>query len=122
MEFSDYKNLNVWKLSIQLSKDIYLLVKKFPLEERFGLTDQIKRSAVSVPSNIAEGQARNSNKDFIRFLLISKGSLAELETQLIISKELGFIDSNELLCFTTTITSIGKMISSLIKSLEKNKV
>ena len=83
--FSSYKE------SILLVNDIYDLTKKFPKEEQFGLTNQIRRSAVSVPSNIAEGSARESAKETIRFLYIALGSLAELETQLIIAKETGFL-------------------------------
>ncbi len=90
MTKTTHKDLDVWKLSIQLVKDIYQLTSKFPSEEKFGLTAQIRRSAVSVPSNISEGAARNSNKDYVRFLYIALGSLSEIETQLIIAKELSF--------------------------------
>ena len=85
-----HKDLDVWKLSIQLVKDIYKLTSEFPLEEKFGLTAQIRSATISVPSNIAEGAARNSIKDYIRFLYKSLGSLSEIETQPIIAKELDF--------------------------------
>jgi four helix bundle protein len=84
-----HKDLNVWKESMTLAKEVYRLTKNFPKEETFGLVSQMRRAAVSIPSNIAEGAARNSNKEFIQFLHVSLGSLAELETQLLLSKELG---------------------------------
>ena len=81
-----HKDLAVWKKSMDLVTDVYELTSKFPREEQFGLTNQMRRSAVSVPSNIAEGAARNSTKEFIQFLYYSLSSLSELETQLLISK------------------------------------
>ena len=93
MGIKTHKDLDVWKLSIQLVKDIYQLTSKFPSEEKFGLVAQIRRAVVSIPSNIPEGEARNSDKDYIRFLYISLGSLSEIETQLIIAEELGFSDT-----------------------------
>ena len=93
MGIKTHKDLDVWKLSIQLVKDIYQLTSKFPSEEKFGLVAKIRRAAVSIPSNISEGAARNSDKDYIRFLYISLGSLSEIETQLIIAEELGFSDT-----------------------------
>ena len=90
MTKTTHKDLDVWKFSIRFVKDIYQLTSKFPSEEKFGLTAQIRRSAVSIPSNISEGSARNSNKDYVRFLYIALGSLSEIETQLIIAKELSF--------------------------------
>ena len=93
----DHKDLDAWIKSISLVKKVYNLTKKMPDSEKFGLTNQMRRSAVSISSNIAEGSARESDKEFIQFLHYSMGSIAELETQLIISQELGFlIISNEL--------------------------
>ena len=86
-----YKELEVWKKSIELVKAVYKLTEKFPKEEQFGLTSQIKRAVISIPSNIAEGNMRMSNKENSRFINIAMGSLTEVETQLIIAKELGFI-------------------------------
>jgi len=80
-----YKDLEVWKLAVSLVKEIYQATRKFPPSESFGLTNQIRRAAVSVPSNIAEGQGRNSGKEFRQFLSFGLGSLGELETQLIIA-------------------------------------
>ncbi|WP_026838080.1 four helix bundle protein [Gillisia sp. JM1] len=90
-----HKDLTVYKTSIDLVVAVYNLTKSFPGEERFGLTSQLRRAVVSIPSNIAEGAARNSKKEFIRFLYISLGSLAEVETQLEIAGRLKFISENK---------------------------
>ena len=100
----NHKDLDIWKESIELTKKIYLITKNFPKEEIYGLTSQIRRSCISIPSNIAEGSARNHDKEFIQFLYISLGSLAELDTQLIISKEIGYTD----IIFDEDITKIRK--------------
>jgi four helix bundle protein len=84
-----YRDLEVWKLAIDFVKQVYEITDNFPASENYGLINQIRRAAVSIPSNIAEGQGRNSTKEFRQFLAISLGSLAELETQLIIAKEIG---------------------------------
>src|SRR5450759_2378684 len=86
----NHKDLEVWKESMLLAKEAYLLTKSFPKEELYGITSQIRRASVSVPSNIAEGAARSSDKEFIQFLYISLGSLSELETQLLLSRDLEF--------------------------------
>lgn len=85
-----FKELDIWKKGIDLAEMIYRLTANFPSEEKYGLVSQLRRAAVSFPSNIAEGSARNSNKEFIQFLHISLGSLAELETQLIIAQRIGY--------------------------------
>ncbi|WP_281950353.1 four helix bundle protein [Nitrosophilus kaiyonis] len=113
-----YEKLNVWQKSMELVTEIYKLVKKFPKEEMFALSDQIRRSAVSIPSNIAKGSSRNSKKEFIQFLYISLGSICELETQLKINENVGYLNSlNEL--FNKT-EKIKKMINALITSLKKD--
>ena len=89
-----YKELEVWKKSIELVKIIYEICDTFPQNEQFGLTSQIKRAVISIPSNIAEGAARYSNRDTARFIDIAIGSIAEVDTQLIIAKELGYVDNN----------------------------
>ncbi len=91
-----YRDLEVWKLSIDFVKKVYQVTHNFPASEKFGLINQIRRAAVSIPSNIAEGQGRNSTKEFKQFLAISLGSLAELETQLIIAKEIEYLTQNGL--------------------------
>ncbi len=91
-EIKSYKDLLIWQKGIKLVKLTYLICKDFPKDEVFGLQSQIKRSSVSIPSNIAEGYGRNTSQSFIQFLRIARGSLLELETQLIIAKELDFVD------------------------------
>ena len=114
----NYKELKIWKKSMDLVENIFQLIANFPDSEKYGLIYQIKRSAISVPSNIAEGAGRNSNKDFSRFLSISKGSLNELNTQLIISYRLNFIDSKVLDQLEDTINEIHKMIYKFNQSLD----
>jgi four helix bundle protein len=112
-----HKELDVWKESMLLAKEVYLLTKSFPKEELYGITSQIRRASVSVPSNISEGAARNSDKEFVQFLYISLGSISELETQIILSKDLGFVTNLDIL---TKIETIKKKLLGLIKYL-KNK-
>jgi len=114
-----HKDLNVWKNSVELVLEIYRLTRSFPREEMFGLTMQLKRAATSVPSNISEGAARNQKKEFIRFLRISSGSLAEIETQILIAWHLNYLPGSELNNLTKRINLIGSQISGLIKNLEK---
>lgn len=118
MKTSDYKDLNIWKKSMDVVTEIYRITKCFPADERYALSDQMRRSAISVPSNIAEGQSRNSAKDFIRFLYISRGSSAELRTQLEISKRLGYYDSNFVDDLIEELSQIDIMTVSLIKHLD----
>jgi len=114
-----HKDLDIWKLGIALVNDAYRETGQFPTEERFGLTTQIRRSAVSIPSNIAEGAARESRKDFLRFLYYSLGSIAELETQLIVSVNLQFLrDSNAIL---ETIETLRRKLINFIK-YQKSKL
>ena len=114
---SDYKDLEVWKKAVELVTEIYRLTAAFPDSEKFGITNQMRRASVSIPSNIAEGSARHHAKDFIHFLRIADGSAAELETQLIISTKLGFVvDTEQLL---NEIVVVRRMLAGLIKSLRK---
>jgi len=112
----DYKELKVWQKSIDLVKDIYILSKNFPKEELYSLTDQVKRSAISIPANIAEGSGRNTTKEFIQFLYISLGSACELETHIIIARKIGFVD--EINNYLIRINEIQKMLNGLINSLK----
>ena len=100
-----HKDLDVWKLAIDFVVDIYRLTKKFPKDERYGLTSQMRRSAVSIPSNIAEGAARRTDKENIQFLHISLGSISELETQLIIADRLNYGSFQDEIQKITTIKS-----------------
>lgn len=113
-----YKELRVWQMAIELTKEIYRIVKLLPKEELYGISDQMRRAAVSIPSNIAEGQKRNTQKDFIQFLSIASGSTAELETQLIICKETDLLSENELQNAFELCESVEKMLSALIGKLK----
>jgi four helix bundle protein len=108
-----YKDLLVWQNGIQLVKEVYLLTQQFPGEEKFGLVSQMRRAAVSVPSNIAEGQARRSTAEFTQFLSVAQGSLAELETQLIVSIELRFCSQDGTSELLGAIHRLQKMLHSL---------
>jgi four helix bundle protein len=99
-----------------LTKRVYGLTASFPGDERFGLTSQIRRSAVSVPSNIAEGHARNANAEMIRFSGIALGSIAEIETQLLLAADLGFAEANEIKDVLKLTDEIGRMLHGLIRS------
>ena len=116
-QMKSHKDLTVYKTSIDLVVAVYNLSKKFPVEERYGLTSQLRRAAVSIPSNIAEGAARNSKKEFIRFLYISLGSLAEVETQMEIAGRLKFISENKEL--EEQSIYIRRMLLKLIQSLKE---
>ena len=115
-----HKDLDVWKKAVALVNDIYALFAGFPTEERYGLTNQMRRAAVSIPSNIAEGAARRSDKEFSQFLYISLGNCLELETQLIISKNLTFATQKDIAKIVDSLNTISKMLNGLIKSV-KNK-
>lgn len=117
-KIKSYNDLIVWQKAIQLVKEIYLATQSFPREEIYGLTSQIRRSAVSVPSNIAEGQARNSTGEFIHFLGIARGSLAELDTQTIIASELGYVSTENGKVLREKNADVNRLINGLIKSLK----
>lgn len=116
-----YKDLIVWQKSILLVKSIYILTDSFPNSENFILSQQIKRSAISIPSNIAEGWGRNSSGNYIHFLRIATGSLCELETQLIIAVELNLTTNDKIYHAAGLIEEISKMLKSLINTIEKPK-
>lgn len=115
---TSHKELKVWQKGIELVKMIYSATDSFPKTELFGLTSQIRRSAVSIPSNIAEGAGRNSEKELIHFLYITLGSASELETQIIIAKELSFLEKDKSNEIQERILEIIKMTSSLVKSIK----
>ncbi len=114
------EDLKIWKKSIELTKLVYKLILVLPTDEKYGLISQIKRSAVSIPSNIAEGAGRNSNKEFKYFLSIANGSCYELQTQLILTTELNLISKKEVEPLIKLIIEIQKMNYSFQKSLERN--
>jgi len=113
----NYKELKVWQKSCQLCLDIKI-TGRFPKDEKFGLTSQIRRDVVSVPSNIAEGYGRKTTADYINFLYISYGSNCELETQIMLSADLGYIDRSVPEDIKDKIHEAGRMLKALIKSLE----
>ena len=113
----NFKKLDIWTKSMELVTKIYSITNSFPNQERFGLTSQIQRAAVSIPTNIAEGSAKSSNKDFARFLEMSIGSSFELETELIIALNLKYIDSLVFTAIETKINEIQKMINGFKQSL-----
>ena len=121
MSMKNHKDLEVWKKSVAFVTEIYRISKSFPKEEIYGLTSQLRRAAVSIPSNIAEGAARQSNKDFERFLFISLGSISEVETQLIISKNLEYLNENEFETLQNKLIEMRKMLLGLIKYFDNQK-
>lgn len=111
-----HKNLDVWNLSMEIVERIYRATSTFPRNELYGLTSQIRRAAVSIPSNIAEGAARQTFKELIHFLHISQGSLSELDTQLDLATKLGFLNSKSRLELDQLLIRTDKMLSALIRS------
>ncbi|WP_289159432.1 four helix bundle protein [uncultured Muribaculum sp.] len=114
MQTSDYKQLKVWQKAMNLTMEIYRLVKFLPREETYALSDQLRRAVVSIPSNIAEGHGRGTDKEFIKFLWIARGSLLEVETQLIICNRLTLIKVEESKFAQSLIVEVGKMLNALI--------
>ncbi|WP_145116666.1 four helix bundle protein [Botrimarina mediterranea] len=114
-----YQDLQVWKMSMRLALDIYKTTTTFPETERYGLTSQLRRAAVSVPSNIAEGHARDSAGDLARFCNISLGSLAEVETQLLLARELGYAERADAEKLLDQADQVGRMLRGLIRSTKR---
>ena len=114
-----HKDLRVWQQSIEMVTSIYLMTQSFPKEEMFGLVSQLRRASVSVPSNIAEGYARGTDKEKLHFLRISSGSMSEVETQLMLSLNLGHIDQEKYNELSEIVTSVWKQLNSLISSIKK---
>lgn len=113
-----FKDLEIWKFSRKFCSSIYLATEHFPEKEKFGITNQMRRASVSIPSNIAEGASRKSNKDFCRFLEIAIGSCYELETQLLISNDLGFLETEQLEGLLFELNRITLMTSKFISTLK----
>ena len=116
MQGKNHKELLVWQKAMQLVVDIYNLIRLLPKEETYGLSDQMRRAAISIPSNIAEGNARSSQKDMVHFLYIAQGSRAELESQLELCELIGYISKERLEPVLMQTQEIGRMLSGLIKS------
>ena len=115
-----FKDLKVWKDSRIFVKEIYTMINNFPAKEKYSLTSQITRAAVSIMSNIAEGFARESNKEFIRFLIMARGSTAEVQSDLFIALDLKYIDQKEFRNIYYQVENLGKQINGLIKYLKAN--
>ena len=120
MDIRSYKDLTVWQKAMDLAAEIYRLVKKLPKDEMYALSNQMRRAAVSIPSNIAEGHARKSTKEFANFLSIAQGSKAELETQVELCKKFGYITEADTLNTIELLSEVGKMLTSLLKKLTPN--
>jgi four helix bundle protein len=115
----NYKELKVWQKAYRFCIMIYKITKHFPKEERYGLTSQIRRSAVSVPSNIAEGYGRKTTQEYMQSLYIAYGSQCELETQILLAKDLGYIKTDDFEVLRKDIGEVERMLKALIKSLQK---
>ena len=114
-----YRELICWQKGIELITEIYSLTQKFPKEEIYGLTSQIRRAAVSIPSNIAEGQGRFSRGEFKQFLGHARGSVFELESQILIARNLGYISQEKAQCLLTRTAEVGRILNGLLKSLDR---
>lgn len=114
---TSYKDLIVWQKSVALAVAVYALTEKFPKEEIYGLTSQMRRAAVSIPSNIAEGRARSTRNDYIHFLRIAHGSVSELETQIEISKQLPFAKNLSYSAAEAILLEVAKMLSVMISKM-----
>ena len=120
MAVKHYKELIVWQKAMEVAEQAYRLVRLLPKEETYALSDQIRRSAISIPSNIAEGQSRNSSKEFMKFLSIAKGSAAELETQLLLAVRIGYLSEAAISPTIELITEVVKIINTLHSKLTTN--
>ncbi len=118
MPLRSFEDLIVWQQSMLLAREIYKLVQVLPVEERYALSDQMRRAAVSIPSNIAEGQARNTSKEFIQFLHIAKGSNAELITQLLLCVDFGYLTEEQIHYARQLSYKVAQLLSALIRSLK----
>lgn len=117
MKVKSYRELIVWQRAMEVAVEVYSLVKQLPKEEQFALSSQMRRSAVSIPSNIAEGQARNATKEFVHFLGIANGSKSELETQLMLCTKIGYFSETEIQTTMASLEKVGKMLNALMKNL-----
>jgi four helix bundle protein len=122
MMIQTYRDLDVWNTAMDLAEQVYVLTKPFPPEEKFGLVSQMRRAAVSIPANIAEGHGRKYTGDYVRHLSVARGSLTELETHLLLSVRLGFAAREQIEAAWLTSQNVGKMLNRLISSLQKHDV
>ena len=121
MAVKDYKELIVWQKAMMVAEQVYVLVKKLPREELFALSDQMRRCAVSIPSNIAEGQERNTTADFLRFVGMAQGSRSELETQLLLCERVGYLKREDTEGCLGLLKEVGKMLNTIVSRLSNDK-
>ncbi len=119
MSVQSYQELIVWQKAVDLVVQVYATTRTFPREETFGLTSQLRRASVSVPSNIAEGQGRHSAKEFVRFLEIARGSLQEVETQLIIANRLHYLDEGQQRTLLAQCAEVARLLNGLCRSIRE---
>jgi four helix bundle protein len=117
MGVRNYTELETWRRAMDLAEAVYTLTKEYPRDEAYGLTAQTRRSAVSVPSNVAEGQGRGSTRDFVRFLTVARGSLCELETQLRLGSRLKYVSEPTIDTLLKQSATVGKLLNGLIRSV-----
>jgi four helix bundle protein len=119
MATSNYKQLRVWQNGMELVRRVYLVTRNFPKREVFGLSSQVQRAAVSIPANIAEGHTRGTTREFLRYVTMAHGSLAELETLFLIAQDLEYLDAKNLADLATLCDATGRMLGSLRRALMK---
>jgi len=117
-EIQSHRDLVAWQLGVRLAREIYLVSERFPSHEKYGLCNQVRRAAVSVPSNIAEGYGRGTRQDYLRFLRMARGSVFEIDTQLLIARELGYLDQDSHTTIEATLHECGRVLAGLIRSIE----
>lgn len=117
MSVRSYRDLIVWQKAMDLATDVYRVTEAFPSREQFGLTNQMRRASVSIPSNIAEGQGRGTTKDYVHFLHIARGSLQELETQMLLAQRLKFTSESEVQNLLVLCDEVSRLVSGLMNSL-----
>jgi len=117
-----HKNLDVWQIAVKLAEEVYGVTRRFPKDELFGLTTQMRRSAISIPSNIADGAARQGDKEFVQFLYVAAGSASELDTQLEIAKRVPIGDPQDLERLQSEVERISMMLQGLIRSVRRGSV
>ena len=121
MAIRSFRDLEVWQLSMQLVEDVYPLVRRFPVDERFGLSSQLRKAGISIPSNIAEGSGYGTNRRYVHHLRIANGSDAELQTELELAERLGFATSSEVRPLVERASRVGRMLNGLIHSLDRHR-
>lgn len=122
MSVKYYQDLIVWQKAMRLAREVYTIARQLPIEEKFALADQLRRSVVSIPSNIAEGHARGSDKEFVHFLYIARGSNAELMTQLILCVDFGYLVDADVRRVKLQSNEVGRLLNALIAKLRKQQL